>query len=75
MFLWEQELSTKVFKDSKALSAYLAEHCANVPTKSTSRNATLAYWSIIHTMPTRIKLTLTTIQQIASKTLTTLKNL
>jgi hypothetical protein len=31
-------------KDSKALSAYLAELSANVPTKSTSRNATLAYW-------------------------------
>jgi hypothetical protein len=31
-------------KDSKALSAYLNELSANVPTKSTSKNATLAYW-------------------------------
>lgn len=31
-------------KDSKAVSAYLTELAANVPTKSTSRNATLAYW-------------------------------
>jgi hypothetical protein len=31
-------------KDSNALSAYLNELSANVPTKSWSRNATLAYW-------------------------------
>ena len=31
-------------KDSKAVTAYLNELSANVPTKSTSRNATLAYW-------------------------------
>lgn len=31
-------------KDSKALSAYLNELSANVPTKAWSKNATLAYW-------------------------------
>lgn len=31
-------------RDSNALSAYLNELSANVPTKSWSRNATLAYW-------------------------------
>jgi hypothetical protein len=31
-------------KDSKQLQAYLNELSANVPTKSWSKNATLAYW-------------------------------
>ena len=31
-------------KDSKELSSYLSELAANVPTSSTSRKATLAYW-------------------------------
>ena len=31
-------------KDGKALSTYLSELAASVPTKSWSRNATLAYW-------------------------------
>jgi hypothetical protein len=43
MFL-ETEINYKAFQKAEAKQAYLNELSANVPTKSWSKNATLAYW-------------------------------